>query len=314
MGMKMKKWLILLFICTSMQLFGQENVLAVIKELNVENSEDVTIEKISGGLTNDNFKVTLAGKPYFFRVSNNENSLLNNSLEREWQITKLISKAGIAPNVIHYSPENSILVTDFIETKKSVDLRSFATMHRVCRLLSSLHELQVTFPTEYEPIDALKDDVKRAKAVGVVFPSLLETLLQKIDCFHTILPKIPAHLDLHAGNILDQGEQLYLIDWEYAAMADPFFDLATLASAENFSDLKMRALLDFYLERNPLDEEIHYFYKMRILADARWAVWCFIQAKISSMDEPFEALGNSFLEASLKRLEYLTKENSEWAN
>lgn len=302
MGMKMKKWLVVLCICISLNLFGQENVLAVIKELNVENSEDVTIEKISGGLTNDNFKVSFAGKAYFFRVSNNENTLLNNSLERDWQITKLISEAGIGPKVIHYSPQNSILVTDFIETKKTVDLRSFATMHRFCRLLSCLHELQVTFPTEYEPIDALKDDVKRAKAVGVVFPLLLETLLKKIDCFHTILPKVPAHLDLHAGNILDQGEKLFLIDWEYAAMADPFFDLATLASAENFSDLKMRALLDIYLERNPLDEEIHYFYKMRILADLRWAVWCYIQAKISPLDEPFEAMGNIYLRTSLKRV------------
>ncbi len=301
-GIQMKKWLLLLSICISINLFGQQNVLTVIKEINVENSEDVIIEKINGGLTNENFKVTVANKAYFFRVSNNENSLLNNSLEREWQITKLISAAGIGPKVIHYSPLYNILVTDFIETKKNVDLRNPATIKIVCNLINSLHRLQVMFPTEYEPIEVLKKDVERAKAVGIVFPSLLEILLQKINCFHTIMPKVPTHLDLHAGNILDQGEQMFLIDWEYAAMSDPFFDLATSTSAENFSDDEMQALLQCYLERNPTVEEINYFYKMRILADARWAVWCFIQAEISTMDEPFEAMGNSFLEASLSRI------------
>lgn len=299
----MKKWLILVCICIWLQLFGQDNVLTVIKELNGENCEDATIEKISGGLTNDNFKVTLAGKAYFFRVSNNENSLLNNSLEREWQITKLISEADIGPQVIHYSPQNCILVTDFIETKKSVDLRHPATMHHFCRLLSSLHELKVTFPTEYEPIDVLKEDVHRAVFAGISFPTeLQEQLLPKIESFYTHSKKVPAHLDLHAGNILDQGEQLYLIDWEYAAMSDPFFDLATLASAEFFSDHEMQMLLESYLEKIPTDEEINYFYKMRILADARWAVWCYIQAEISTLDEPFEVMGKSFLEISLKRI------------
>jgi len=303
MGMKMKKWLVVLCICISLQLFGQENVLAVVKELNVENSIDVTIEKISDGLTNDNFKVTIAGKAYFFRVSNNENTLLNNSLEREWQITKLISKAGIGPKVIHYSPLNNILVTDFIETKKPVDLRNPATVKNFCRLISSLHRLQETFPTEYEPIDVLKEDVERAVSAGINFPlELQQVLLPKIESFYTYSKKVPAHLDLHAGNILDQGEQLFLIDWEYAAMSDPFFDLATLASAENLSDHEMQTLLECYLERNPINEEINYFYKMRILADLRWAVWCYIQAKISLLNEPFEAMGKSFLEASLKRI------------
>ncbi len=46
-------------------------------------------------------------------------------------------------------------------------------------------------------------------------------------------------LDLYSRNVLDDGSRLYLIDWEYAAMADPLFDLATSPSADFFSDEEM---------------------------------------------------------------------------
>lgn len=306
----MKKWLYIsfFFVCT---LTGhqttEDKILNVINSVNPVHG-NIKIEKICGGLTNDNYKVSLDGKAYFFRVANLEINLerkvLNNSLEREWQITNLISKAGIGPEVIFYSPENGILVTDFIESDKTpLSLKNPETLEQFCDVIISLHQLDVQFPSEYNPILQLKEDVKKAMDLGCKIPTLLQKIiLFKLDSFQSNITKTCSHLDLHSGNVLQQGDKLYLIDWEYAAMSDPFFDLATLASAETFSDVEMQELLTYYLKGNPTEEQIHYFQNMRIMADARWALWCYIQAKISPLNEPFEQMGDEFLSHCLQRL------------
>ena len=40
---------------------------------------------------------------------------------------------------------------------------------------------------------------------------------------------VVGHNDLLAANILDDGDQLWLIDWEYGGFNTPLFDLAGLA-------------------------------------------------------------------------------------
>ena len=40
---------------------------------------------------------------------------------------------------------------------------------------------------------------------------------------------VTCHNDLLAANFIDDGERVWIVDWEYAGMGDPFFDLANFA-------------------------------------------------------------------------------------
>jgi thiamine kinase-like enzyme len=304
----------LLGFCTLFGLFGQhendQKVLRIAQQLLSGQNEEIRLKKLGGGLTNDNYKVCLGPICYFFRTVNQANSALGSSLEREWMITKKISVPEIAPKVIFYSPEDGVLVTDFIQTKaQKIDLHDNMTMQKFCRLISSLHHLQTEFPTEYDPFSNIENFLAYAQEISATLPKEVEEIIlpeiisfKKMHAAELKIEKKPAHLDLHAGNILDDGKKLWLIDWEYAAMADPFFDLATLTSVENFTNLEMNNLLECYLERKPTKEEVYYFYRMRILADARWALWSYIQAKISPLDEPFEEFGNAYFQHCLEKI------------
>lgn len=304
--------IVCVFLCFG--LFGkdddEEKILRVAKQLSSFDLENFSIKQLSGGLTNNNYKVTSGSIDYFFRSANSIYSPLGNSLDREWQITKSVSKSSIAPKVILYVPEEGVLVTDFIHSKsEKIDLHNPTYLHRFSRLISSLHKLEVEFPTEFDPFENLKDYLRSIHELNIILPEdFANLILPKILLIKRTLPnlyktsKAPTHLDLHAGNLLDDGKKLWLIDWEYAAMADPFFDLATLASVENFSDFEMNEFLACYLENVPSKEQIEHFYAMRILADIRWGLWCYLQDKISPIDEPFVKMGNEYFQHALERI------------
>lgn len=303
---------LLVCLCICVSLFGQskqpEKILRIAQEM-AEGPEEIVIKKLGGGLTNDNYKVSIGSTSYFFRSVNHTHSVLGSSLEREWIITTYVSKSSIAPKVISYHPKDGILVTEFIQTTGGkVDLRNNATMLSFCRIIDSLHKLKVEFPMLFDPYLSIENSIQSALEKSVDLPDdLLFVVHPKISAFDKNSPpslnhaKVPAHLDLHAGNILDDGKQLWLIDWEYAAMADPYFDLATVTSVENFSNQEMKMLLERYLKRSSSENEFNYFLKMRILADTRWALWSYIQAKDSPLDEPFKIMGDTYLDHALTR-------------
>lgn len=272
---------------------NERRVLSVAKLLPCWNADQVVIEKLSGGLTNDNYKGSCGSVSYFFRCNNVSNTVLGASFEREWLITKIVSESKIAPQIVLYSADEGVLVTEFIKTSgKPVNLRDDETLQKFCRTMYSVHHLDVLFPSQFCPLQAIFDYADKACELGVRLPEELSSnvfpwinRLKESELMH--MEKRPTHLDLWSGNILDDGKELWLIDWEYAAMGDPFFDLATLASVENFSDQEMEKFLRYYLLRQPSKLERHHFYCMRILADTRWALWSYLQVKLSPPGRAF---------------------------
>ena len=57
------------------------------------------------------------------------------------------------------------------------------------------------------------------------------------------------HNDLLAGNFIDDGRRLWLIDWDYAGFNSPLFDLANLASNNEFPEKLEQKLLEMYFEQ-----------------------------------------------------------------
>ncbi len=66
---------------------------------------------------------------------------------------------------------------------------------------------------------------------------------------------VVCHSDLHGQNVIDSGRELFLLDWEYAHVTDPFWDLAGWSANNDFEDDARRDLLTLYLARPPTREE-----------------------------------------------------------
>jgi thiamine kinase-like enzyme len=100
------------------------------------------------------------------------------------------------------------------------------------------------------------------------------------------LPSVPCHNDLLAENYIDDGRQLWIIDFEYSGNNDPCFELGDTAQECAFDDERRAELCEAYFGRlDPVQlarMELHAF-----MADVGWTLWAAIQAKISDIDYDF---------------------------
>ena len=93
------------------------------------------------------------------------------------------------------------------------------------------------------------------------------------------------------------------MDWEYAGMGDPFFDLANFAVNNGLDEEGETALLEAYGSADTRALTL-----MRFMSDFREAMWGVVQQAISELDfdfvayadEHFERLGRTASEARFK--------------
>src|SRR5215203_5692075 len=89
----------------------------VISKIADWDGKDISITSLSGGLTNSNFKVVVDDMPYFVRVPGASTDLLAINRDNEYHNSRAAFVAGVGPKVLHYLPEYSVMVLEFINGK-----------------------------------------------------------------------------------------------------------------------------------------------------------------------------------------------------
>ena len=75
----------------------------------------VDVQRLSGGLTNTNFKVLVNGTPFFVRVPGESTELLAVDRKNEYFNAKAAAEAGVGPKVLYYLPEFQVMVLEFLD-------------------------------------------------------------------------------------------------------------------------------------------------------------------------------------------------------
>jgi thiamine kinase-like enzyme len=93
------------------------------------------------------------------------------------------------------------------------------------------------------------------------------------------------------ANFIDDGVRLWLVDWEYAGMGDPFFDLGNFAVNHELAEEGENALLAAYGS-----DDGDALVLMRFMSDFREAMWGIVQLAISELDFDFDAYAEEHFE------------------
>ena len=103
--------------------------------------KEVSIEPLSGGLTNTNYKVTVDGTPFFVRVPGESTELLAVDRKNEHFNSKAAAEAGVGPKVLYHLPEYDVMVLEFIDgTTMSKDALNAPGMPtRMAQAIKKLH-------------------------------------------------------------------------------------------------------------------------------------------------------------------------------
>jgi thiamine kinase-like enzyme len=252
---------------------------------------DATIEPLGGGITNRNFRVDVEGERFVLRIGGEDTQLLGIDRPAERAASTVAAELGLAPEVVAFLEPDGYLVTRFVEGDVGrVDVA------QVGAALRRLHD-GPAIPSRFDSFRVVEAYRQIATERGVAVPPAYDgasELARKIEARRQGAPLRPCHNDLLNANFIHDGSRLWIVDWEYAGMGDPYFDLGNFAVNHELDADGEQLLLDSY---GGGDGEL--LTLMRFMSDFREAMWGVVQQGISTLDFDFRA----YAEEHFERLE-----------
>jgi thiamine kinase-like enzyme len=246
------------------------------------------IEPLGGGITNHNFRVDVGNETFVLRIGGEDTRLLGIDRESEHAASRVAAGLGLAPEVVAFLEPEGYLVTRFVAGEVGrVDVP------RVGAALRRLHE-GPAIPGRFDSFRVVDAYRAIAEERGVVIPPRFgwaSEIAQRIEDHRRAAPILPCHNDLLNANFIGAGGRLWIVDWEYAGMGDPFFDLGNFAVNHELDADGERLLLESY---GSGDAEA--LILMRFMSDFREAMWGVVQQALSTLEFDFVAYADEHFE------------------
>jgi len=248
------------------------------------------LEPLEGGITNRNFKVLVDGNAYVLRVGGKDTKLLGIDRRAEHAAALGAAAAGAAPEVVAFVDDIGALVTRFVEGRAlgSEELRTPETIALLAATLKSVHDGR-PMPIGFDSFAVVAAYAGTAFARGVEIPSAYEAASEvavRIERLRGPQPLRPCHNDLLSANLIFDGAQVWIIDWEYAGMGDVFFDLANFSANNELGPDEDDELLRAYFGART-DAAAAALAAMKFMSDFREAMWGVVQQGISELEFDF---------------------------
>jgi thiamine kinase-like enzyme len=216
---------------------------------------EMAIEPLPG-LTNRNYKVTSREQSYVLRLPGTGTEEYIDR-EAEAHDVALAATAGLTPEIVFADPASGLMLTRFVhgaETLTATAMHNPGTMAEAAQILRRLHDSGLVFKREMRLFDKIDSYLQKSPRAAVQFGAArraAERLRDLVDGPGRRL--VPCHIDPTPSNFIrgrgpDGALRMYLIDWEYAEMSEPAYDLAGLSIEAEFSASEEAALLRAYGE------------------------------------------------------------------
>src|SRR6476659_299543 len=244
---------------------------------------------LEGGITNRNFVVTRDDERFVLRVPGKDTGLLGIDRANEARAASLAADAGVGPPVVAFLPESGCFVARFVDGAHipTGDLRRDDVLGSVVRSLRAFHACP-PIPSSFNVFRVVETYAETAATRGVQPPPAYDeahALAGRIEgaFAQNPSPLTTCHNDLLNANFLREGDHTWIVDYEYAGMGDPFFDLGNLSINNGLDDDAQALLLRTYFGEV---RDVHRarLALMRIVSDLREAMWGVVQQAISTLD------------------------------
>ncbi|MGN0144629.1 MAG: choline/ethanolamine kinase family protein [Clostridium sp.] len=231
--------------------------------------------KKAGGLSNHNFKISFDNcNDMFIRICSQ--SYLNTDRQAELDIINSASKIKLTPEPYYFSIKNGNMILPWINGRlpSDSDFSDDKFMKKLTSNLKKLHNLK-HYKT-FNPFENIRMQINLCREKNLPLPSYFNIILQKLNSLEYILNNNKiiglCHNDFNYSNIIISAGHLYFIDFEYSAMGDVFWDLATISW---FLDTeKRKRLLNHYFGRfkeEDLKRIVNYLFVVK-LSNALWSL------------------------------------------
>jgi len=251
-----------------------------------------TVRELPGGLTNRNYQVTTPDGAFVARIASGGTELLAIDRDCEYRNSVAAAAAGAGAPVIEYRPGDHLLVLGFIagRTLASADVAAEQNIPRIAAACRRLHA-GGRFGNDFDMFDIQRGYLAVARSRGFRVPAGYDDLLPQFTAAEKALAirregTVPCNNDLLPANLIDDGERIWLIDYEYSGNNDPCFELGNIGSECGLSPAALAALVTEYYGR-PLRNKIARATLLGLVARYGWTLWGSIQAATSPLGFDF---------------------------
>jgi thiamine kinase-like enzyme len=266
---------------------------------------NIAIEPLGGGMTNLNFKVSDASGQFVVRLGDDDPVHLI-SRSNELAASTAAYRVGASPEPVHH--ETGLLVVRFVDGKvyDEADVRVAQNLERIVDILKRFHH---EVPRHFEGVTVMfwvfqvlrhyRNLLERGNSSHAARLPELMRISDELESAVGPVEIVFGHNDLLAANFIDDGERIWLIDFDYAGFNSPLFDLANLASNNELGEQQERGLLEQYFDTPPEAPRIAAFEAMKCASLLRETMWSMVSELHSRVDMDFA----DYTQKNLQRFE-----------
>jgi thiamine kinase-like enzyme len=273
------------------------------------------LEELSGGLTNRNIKITTPDGVYVARCVDTARNLLGIDRDREHFNTVAAEQAGVGAKVLDYRPDLGVLLLSFLEGKtlENTDFQRPGVITKAARACRALHE-GPRFRGRFDMFERQPSYLETIRQHGFRIPADYHEHADAFAAAKRVLTAtddttVPCNNDLLAGNFIEDGDRMWLIDYEYSGNNDPCFELGNILGECGLSLDQLDELITEYYGRR-LRHKTARAHLQGIVAKYGWTLWGCIQYGSSAIDfdfwewamERYESAVAAFRDPSYARL------------
>lgn len=265
---------------------------------------DVTINILSGGLSNLNFTVEDGDRKYVVRMVGDDEPIHNVMRFNELTGLRAAYAVGITPGLVYNEP--GIMVVEHIDGKtyEAEDINNADNLKRILAVVRTLHEEAKrhvigpclgfwVFRVHRSYAHALREGGSRMLGQLDRFMAINDELERAVGPVQVTF----CHNDLLCANFIDDGDKLWMIDWEHCGYGARLFDLANIASNAQMPEDLERMMLETYYENVP-DGDLWRRYKaFRAASHLREAMWSMASEIYLDLDIDYVAYTRENLDA-----------------
>jgi thiamine kinase-like enzyme len=264
----------------------------LLEEIPVLAGRPRQLEELSGGLTNHNVKVTTTDGVDVARCTDASSNFLAIDRDEEYHNSVAAERAGVGAPVIDYRPDLGILLLGYLAGKTlcNDDFQRPGVVVKVAAGCRALHR-GPRFRSRFDMFERQPRYLKTILDNGFKLP---HDYLDYTDTFGRIREvliatgqtTVPCNNDLLAGNFIEDGDRVWIIDYEYSGNNDPCFELGNIWSECGLSTEQLDELVTAYYGR-PLRHKTARAHLQGIVAKYGWTLWGCIQSASSALEVDF---------------------------
>ena len=253
------------------------HILEVIQSVfNIKNN-DIELTPLKQGMTNDSFIFSINNERYIIRVPGvNTEKIINR--HQEYDVYQAIKDEEFVEPVIYIDRDKGYKISKFIENSHTVNPKDWNEINACLKRLKEFHNQShrvehyfdvfehINYYESLMPTASKYEDYKEIKKNIESLEPIIENLVKDWTL---------CHIDAVCDNFLvTENQDVYLIDFEYAAMQDPDLDVAMFIVYSLFNRQEIDRIIDIYFEHQATPLKRYKIYSYIAIVGLLWSNWC----------------------------------------